>query len=662
MIDLDALERAAAAAPRPTFAALPVDDMVAPINYAPKAWQATLAQPTGWKPAVVDSPDLQRILALPRRPVPDGIVTPAREGRDEVRTPLGEAFVGYVNGKLRKPPGPCRCAAIQADLGIKPRPCLTSVRFVQSWALCEIEAVGGLLAGIGVGHGKTILNVIAPLMFPNCRRAVLLLPPNDQFNLISTYRLLAEHYRVPSLVMESRQYATENYYKAGEPVLNVVPYSMLSRPEHTGLLSKLAPDVLIFDEADKVSDLSSSTSMRVLRYFSEAPNTRAAFWSGSLSDKTLFEIGPMSAMSLRYGSPLPLDPDEIKRWGSVIDPVPVPAPMGELVRFCQPGESARQGFARRLAETPGVVLTSEAAVDCELVVSEREAPTIPDVVARALRDVRSLWQRPDGEEFVEITEVQACARQLAGGFYYRWIYPRGEPVELIERWFEARRKWFKAMRWFLKDSPAVHLDSPDLLEKAAMRAWGDAPEKKGLPTWKCEAWPAWRDIRDQVKPKSQTVRLHPFLAEDAAGWARDNLGVVWYADTAFGEWVAEISKLPQHVGGPKAAAIIAREKGDRSIICSTKAHGRGRDGLQLLFDDQLIASPPASAKLWEQLLGRLVRTGQNATSVSGKVYLHTPEYREAVRKALRRAEYAEETLRNKQKLLSGFSLEIEDDE
>lgn len=667
MIDLHALNANAAfaAANPPAPREMVRLDTVAAPNFAPTAWQTTMALPSGaWKPPVPMSADLERVLALPRRDPPEGIITPATEERDEIRTPLGDAYVSYINSKLRKQPGPCRCSAIIAKYNLRPRPCLSSVRFVQAWTLCEIELVGGVLGQIGVGHGKTILDVLAALMFPGCRKAVLLLPPTDQYNLLVTYLLLAEHYRVPSLVMHSPQFAEEHYTRPGEPVLHVVPYSMLSQPKNTGKLSELRPDVVIGDEVDTIGDPSSARAKRVLRLFEEQFSTirGAAMWSGTITSQALEEYAPLALMTLRHGSPLPLDANEVKRWGTAINPVPNQAPAGELLRLCVPGESVHQGFYRRLRDTPGVILTTEAAVDCELIITDREPPPIPPEIRDALRGVRGDWQRPDGEEFVEITEVQACARQLAAGFYYRWVYPRGEPRELIDRWFDARRNYFKAVRWYLKERSAEQLDSPDLLIKAAMRAWGDAPRKPGLPEWKCEYWPAWRDVRDLVKPKTQAVRVHPYLAEDAAQWASNNLGIVWYADNEFGRWVAQISRLPQHVGGPKAPQLIAQEQGNRSIICSIKAHGRGRDGLQRLFEDQLIASPPSNSKGWEQLLGRLVRTGQAAATVRASVYTHTPELRNAVRKALTRAEYVKATTGNRQKLLAGWALDMEDDD
>jgi hypothetical protein len=147
------------------------------------------------------------------------------------------------------------------------------------------------------------------------------------------------------------------------------------------------------------------------------------------------------------------------------------------------------------------------------------------------------------------------------------------------------------------------------------------------------------------------VWVSDYLAEDAASWAKKNLGIVWYDADAFGERLAKISGLPKHGGGPDGEERIRAEKGDRSIVASIKAHGTGRDGLQYLYREQLVACPPASGDTWEQLVGRLHREGQTADEVVTHVYRHTEELRAAIDKALEQARYVQGTTRSLQKLL-----------
>ena len=636
--------RTLAIPPAPVRVAVDATTLIAPLNVAPKDWQSHYQTPSFvGKPPVPSSDDLQRIVALARRPPPNV---------DD----HGAAYIGWAMHHFATPrAATCACKLVLQRHGLRDRRCITDLRFVQAWALHEIAKHGGLLGIIGVGYGKTILDLLAPLAFPSRPpgfRALLLCPAQDTTQIIWTYELLAQHFRVPTLVVHgSPDYRAES--TSSDVALHVLTYTRLSRPPATTFLSWLKPHAIIADEMDKLRDLSTTTAGRFLRCYADRPETRFCGWTGSMTNESPKEYAPHAALALREGSPLPLDPDVTDDWDSALGPHAVPRPAGALLQLCAPGEHVREGFRRRLAETSGVVTTTEAAVDCELEIHERPAPEIPEVVADSLRTVRATWTRPDGEELVEALEVHRCLRELACGFFYRWRYPKGTATDLIDRWLDARRDWRRSVRDMLRE-PAEHLDSPHLLQRAAMRAWGDAAPDEMLPTWKAPAWPAWRDVKSLLTPKSEAVRLHPYLAEDAAAWGADHRGVIWYEASEFGLWIAEISGLSLHGGGPRAPAALAREDGSRSIIASMKAHGRGRDGLQRIFCDQLVAMPPANATGWEQLLGRLVRDGQEADLVTAWVYKHTPELRAFIEKATARAEYVQATVGSKQKLLAGL--------
>lgn len=530
---------------------------------------------------------------------------------------------------------------------------------------------------------NTIIGLLAALAFRQCRVAVLLVPPSLIHQLKREYLLLQQHYRVPWLVVHGTEPWTCEVPDA--PILRILPYSWLSRPEATEWFEATRPDVVIADEADKLANPNSATTSRVLRYFqTHADTTRFACWSGSITDDHLSDYAHLAALALREGSPLPIDPIVVDDWGRAIDPSDWPAPPGALLELCDArdgsedaAEHVRDGYYRRLVETPGVVSSTGAAIATPLRLSERRAPEIPNVpkadprapadlypdgqwpgLASCLKMVRGQKLRPDGEELVDPLEWTRCAQQLSCGFFYRWRFPRGESPELIKEWREARKEWRRELRKRLSNR-MPHLDSEKLGELAAMRGWGDKPEVEGLPTWRAECWPRWREIRDAVYHETETVLLDDFLARDAAEWGREHRGVIWYETRAFGEWVARLSGLPLHTGGPAAARKIAKETGRHSIIASISSHGRGRDGLQRVFCDQLISMPPSSSSRWEQLLGRLSREGQPADEVLGDVYAHTKELRRAIAQALRRARYVEGTVGAEQKILASMSLELQ---
>ncbi len=662
-VELSALELT----PAPVRAGVSVDlgDLVSSPNVRAASWQTSLADDAFTKkPPVEDSEDLRRIIALPRRPMV------------EARTERGDALIQlitkrYSNGRAAGQG--CRCAQLAPH---REKPCITTLKVAQAWALYEIGIHSGLLGPIGVGHGKTILDLMTPLALRDCATVVLLVPPGLVDQLIAEYELVGEHFRMPSLVIHGRDWTN---VVPGAPVLHVFPYSRLSRPTATTFFETLQPDAVIADEVHKLRHADTATTYRVLSYFHRHPATRFCGWSGSITDASIKDYAHLSALALRGGSPLPLKKQVVEDWSRAIDPGIVPAPAGALLELCEPEEHVHSGFQRRLLETPGVVSTSEPAVDCELVIEERDAPALPESVKKALRELRGAWVRPDGEEFADPLEVVACALQLACGFYYRWRFPfiDGEPqkVEVIEEWLAARKAWNREVRDRLKDR-SEHLDSPDLCSNAAQRAWA-LPEHecpKGLsplwyrksdhlPMWRAHTWPRWLRAMGTIRYETEAVRLDDFLARDAATWAQQNRGVVWYSQRAFGTWVAELSGLPMFGGGKDAAlrlvggegpkgVRVAGENGKRSVICSIKSHGTGRDGLQRLFDDQLIANPPSSGTEWEQLLGRLHRIGQRSPRVDARFYRHTPELKKHVDKALARALYVIGTLGSAQKLQS----------
>ena len=173
----------------------------------------------------------------------------------------------------------------------------------------------------------------------------------------------------------------------------------------------------------------------------------------------------------------------------------------------------------------------------------------------------------------------------------------------------------------------------------------------------------WRDIEDEVVYETEPIWIDDFLARDAATWAHEHRGIVWYAHDAFGQKVAELSRLPCFGGGKENAKQIIKYDGRTSIIASIKSHGTGRDGLQYKYSDGLVANPGSSNEEWEQLLGRTHRVGQRSDIVRMHFYRHTKELIRNVNQALARAGYVETSWKAAQKLnISGLDGVVLDDE
>jgi hypothetical protein len=577
-----------------------VTPIPAPAPYSPRSW--SIAPPVG------DSKDLQRVLALPRRTLTmpertlfDGF---KREGCGDPACPL--------NGGLRD---------------------------IQAAALLEAKQAGGLLAPIAVGFGKTLVSLVLPTVLES-KKTVLLVPPSLKPQLLERdYPHLAKHWRIPNLALG------DVHYGDTDGLLWVVSYSALSTAPPTDpetgqpqldLLERLKPDLVVADEAHNVANPSARTR-RFKRYFKQNPTANLCALSGTMTSKSIKQYAHLAEIALGAGSPLPLYFPTLQEWSWALDPGDNQCEPGELLRLCGPAEDVRSGFRRRLVETGGVVATSTGALGTSLVFHERVlAPD--DATQRALRDLRSTWALPGGEELTDALSFSRAARQLACGVYLRWTWPRGEPVDVRMRWLEARRDWHRAIREKLKTA-GPGMDSPLLLARAASR--GD---------WPCEAWQPWTEAKDTARPETEVVWVSTHMVEDAVAWGKKHVGVIWVEIPSVGERIAEVGGFPWFGAGPEASARILKETGKRTVVASVQSHGEGKN--MQCFHTQLVTLPSSNGKKWEQLLGRLHRPGQQADEVGVVVYRHTEEMREALKKARDDASYIEATLGSQQKLLA----------
>ncbi len=635
-----------------------------------------MTAPFGWQSAAPDdlfrrgdpvsgSSDLDRILALPRRAPLD------------LNSDTAEAMVELEMMKYAKVNDNCRCKEIDPR-----RICIKRMLPMQAWAMREIALNQGLLAQISVGGGKSFLDIMGSLALTNVKQVLLLIPASLRDQIQHDYQMISQHFNVPGLIMhigtEKALYQTGPI--AGKPTLHVLPYSRLSLPEESDFLQRLSPDAIIADECDSIRSISAARSRRISSYFAggDTPeekqkrmSTKFLGWTGSLTGQSICEFNFLSLFALRERSPLPLDPEVVMEWARCLDAVSNPSPPGELLKLCSPGEDVRHAFRRRLSETAGFIIANITQIEVtggEGIVrndiSEKPAPELPPIIRQALAMVRegvrpdTLIPNPgveiiDNEELEDALAIARAAQEVSVGVLYYWVFPRGEPVWLIKNWMKCRSAYNREVREKSMEG-RTFLDSAMLCEHAAMRFWGDHPPRDDRPDWRCESWPAWRDIRDQVEPKTESCVLHDFIAEDAAAWATESPGIVWYAMQALATRIEQLSGLPVHNGGTKGGARLMQERGDRSIICSIRSNGRGRDGLQHAFHRQLIVNPPSSATVTEQLLGRSHRRGQRSNVVTTQIYLHTPELRKAFDQSVRRSEYVRDILGADQKLLDGW--------
>lgn len=646
------------------------DDGPAP-SFAPTSWhgksmEQLLSTPRGL--AVPNSDELTRVLNLPRRPV-------VSEG-----TPTAEALVELGMRKYSRGERQCRCAEIDRRIKLGKRKCVKRLKWQQAWALYEMSVVGGLAASAPVGLGKTLLNILAALAIKDCKLALLMIPPSLRAQITTDYQLIAEHFHVPNFVVHmpgrktwrsATQYRPDG--KTMAPTVHVVPYNFISGEQNSQWIESLRPDVIICDEVDALADVESSRTMRVLRYFEQyGATTKFCGWTGSLTDSSVSEFAHIYAFALKWRSPLPVIKKDIDDWSGALDAVENPRPIGALTRLLEPHETSaqiRQAFHRRLAQTAGIIMIggrqiirTDAGEIVENDIREKIAPKIPPKVLEALYKIRnnlrpdSLVSEEKDEIILDPLEQARYVRQIATGVFYVWNW-KGIPREVSLEWLARRRAWYSELRSKMLRGEVL-LDSEKLCTDAAKRAWGDLPKDPSLPEWKADAWPDWRDFKDRCDPSTEAKWLDEFLVHDAADWACSNKGIVWYGMREFAQKLGKLTGL--RVFGEGSGAELARGletgqiTGEDTILASIASHGRGTNGLQYIYDTQAVVNTFASARRYQQCLGRLCRDGQQSARVSMEVYLHTQELRATFEDALVKADYVQDVTSEEQMLIRGW--------
>ena len=496
----------------------------------------------------------------------------------------------------------------------------------QSAALTEAARADGLFAPLGVGSGKSVCGLLLPVAM-NSKNAVILVPPALKKQLITEVNTI---YRRNFVIPMAN--------------ITVVAYTELSSAKKSEILDEIDPDLIIADECNALANRDAARTKRFLRFARTHPHCRFAFMSGTITSKSITQYAHLIELALRKNSPLPNSYREVQDWAGALDVKPqyVMSP-GILMKLCAPGEEVRGGYRRRLVETLGVVATSESAIGTSLII-KRIAPTVPPEVEDALERARRTWSVGQ-DEIASPLDMARSLRQLACGMYLRWVWPNDE---IDHAWLEARSAWNKEVRSILKRS-ILHLDSPLLCALAAERA------HQGIKTagkvWKSETWEAWREQKNKKPPPSEPVWISDYLVKHAAAWGRSQKvpAIIWYANTCVGEAIAKELGLPVYGAGTDSPP-----RGTKLFVASMAVHGTGKN--YQWASSNLITAMPSSGNLFEQVVGRTHRPGQQADEVIVDWYGQTPEVIAAMESVIASAEYVEQSTGQRQKILYATKL------
>ena len=476
--------------------------------------------------------------------------------------------------------------------------------------LARQEAPLGLVAALGVGEGKTLVSLLAPTALAWSSTQAYLRREGVARHAATklTALLLVPSPLIVKTEREMRTYA--KHWHVGTKI-EVMGYGKLSQPSATRLLSRLRPHVLIVDEAHYLASLTSARTRRVVRYLQSYPETRVVLLSGTLTRRSLMDVGHLLEAALRHQSPLPVDRTPLEQWAAVID------------QDGRPAARDHQAFAPVIQRH----CTRADMMDLE-----------PRDLAR--RALQRTWALPDGTPISLATDFGRHRKTLSIGLYLVWEWPDGI---VDHEWVEARRGWGAAVRSFLEYQARPGLDSPALVERAARAG--------GLSTRMRQAYLQWQEVADRPEPPSVPRWIdRDWLPSVVEAWRRTQRepAVVWYQSRAVGDVLAEAG-LPVHGAGS------AEPVQGSTLAASIRVWGTGWNGQA--WARSLVIEPPASGSTWEQLLGRAHRHGQTRDVVT-YVLAHTPSYVQALERARAEARYVRDTTDTPQRLLLADEGEI----
>ncbi len=510
------------------------------------------------------------------------------------------------------------------------------LRDTQARALATIQKYKGLFGPIGVGHGKTLIAWLAPVVLGQLR-SVIMMPPN----MVEAFKKEVERFR--------------HHFIEPNPEPEIVPYSILSSPGGTDLLSRMAPEVIIADEAHTLMNSTSARTKRLKRYFGENPNTLFIALSGTFFGKRPGDLAQIVQFSLQDNAFMPVRGHAHEVWSQCVNLdgrpndsdwaafAPLAAAEGVSIEH-ENGEErikrARRAVLSRMRHTPGVISTVDPSIETPLHLYTHDIP-VPPEIAEALRRVRESEETPDGEDII-VDDAQRARLEsnLSAGFYYRWAWE--EVGGRDEEWILARKVWGRALRTELEERSCEGYDSPLLVSNKVQR---DLLQHPGLAQTKRlhNAWSEWVPHRKKPVPPTVPVWVSPYFINWVADFLSDGIPtLVWYYSRAVGAALGQIG-LPVYGQGSDAP-----EPG-RTVAASISVHGTGKN-LQGWWRN-LVLELPTQAKTWEQLIGRTHRPGQPNAWVEFHVPQHTEKYESALERSLEGAQHVKELTGADQRLL-----------
>jgi hypothetical protein len=498
------------------------------------------------------------------------------------------------------------------------------LRPIQAIALLEMGVLKGLVGPMRAGAGKTLVTFLAPYVM-NAKRPILLMPAK----LIDIKRAqlaeLAKHWKVA-------------YW------LVFMSYESLSRVKQKFFLDITKPDLVLADEGHKLKNPKASVTKVVKKYIKEAKVPYATF-SGTFTTRSIQDYAPQAEWALHEKCPVPIIWSEVEEWGNAIDERPRTAfrmDPGALSKFADGKTdlaSVREGFQRRVTETPGVVATYDKLTNCSLTIC-RSTLEAPSEVKKAFALLREKKERPDGWAFASGLQVAEYERQLALGFYYK--YKVNPPMP----WLASRRSYAYFSRYVLTNN-RQNINSELQVRNAYDR--GDLDYYREKLEEECGPDPLghWRKTKPEFIPEQEVVWLSEYALDYCATWLKEP-GIVWVRHVEFAETLSRKTGIPYAgAGGTTKDGIMIEHLEGKQVIASIGSNQEGRD---LQAWDRCLVTASMGGAAWEQLLARVHRDGTEKEEVTYEALSLCAAHESGFQQALLDADYIAQTTKQEQRL------------
>ena len=503
------------------------------------------------------------------------------------------------------------------------------LRGIQVKALTALRDHKRGFFGIGVGGGKTLLTMLA-------NRALGIEP--SEVIALTTASLRDE------ADLEFEKYRRE----LDVDYIPMVSYSELSRNKK--LLWEREPKCIICDEVHKLKNQNTVRTRSFVRYMKDFPDTSFIPMTGTLTTTSIRDYIHLFALAVgRDRNPLP-DPwdrwPQVETLSRVIDPSPEIPPDGHDYRQAawllnkKDDESFREAFHRVLTSVPFVILSEESEFDGPLEMKEWE-PEVPITLRNTVKDIKE-GMLPSGEFIANQTSLWQKKHQAATGFYYRFLWTD-----------EHSPEYHRATR-------GLHDYIQDTIKKEKRKKFGlttDAQVLNALRSGELtsQAYEDWLPFSEIPDPEREPVILTEKILRESILFCRslltEGVGILlWYEYEAqrdlfrgFAEEFEDVVVVEPNEAPPRNL--------DKPLVAvvSKYSHSTGIN-LQDDYSVNVDICPNSNIGQYEQYLGRTHRPGQKQGVVC---YTNQsfPFFKDALYKAKRKAQYVEETTKQKTKLL-----------